>query len=136
MNGRHVHAEVLSTLLLSALLTACGGGGSGSSSSGSGSNGGSSSTSSSYTVGGSVSGLNGAASLSLNGGPAQSVSSDGSFVFSSNLASGDAYAVTAPAPWAPPISRTSRLPALSPLVLPSQRTLIPPRPFNRGTSRG
>src|SRR3984885_7789238 len=98
MNGRHVYAEVLLTLLLSALLTACGGGGSGSSSSGSGSNGGRSSTSSSYTVGGSVSGLNSAASLSLNGGPAQSVSSDGSFVFSSNLASGDAYAVTVVTP--------------------------------------
>ena len=94
MNGRHLHAEVLSILLLSAQLTACGGGGSGSSSSGSASNGGSSSTSTSYTVGGSVSGLNGAASLSLNGATAQSVSSDGSFVFFSSLASGDTYAVT------------------------------------------
>ena len=94
MNVRHIHAELLAILLLSALLTACGGGGSGSSSSGAGSNGGSSSTAASYTVGGSVSGLNGAVSLSLNGGTAQSVSSDGSFVFSSSLASGDAYAVT------------------------------------------
>jgi uncharacterized protein YkwD len=94
MNGRHLHAEVLSILLLSALLTACGGGGSGSSSSGSSSNGGSSSTSTSYTVGGSISGLSGAASLSLNGGAAQPVSSDGSFVFSASLASGDTYAVT------------------------------------------
>jgi uncharacterized protein YkwD len=90
MNGRHLHAEVLSILLLSALLTACGGGGSGGSSSGSGSSGGSTT----YTVGGSVSGLNAAASLSLNGGTAQSVSSDGSFVFPSSLASGDTYAVT------------------------------------------
>jgi uncharacterized protein YkwD len=95
MKGRHLHADVLSVLLLSALLTACGGGGSGSSSSGSGSSGGSTS----YTVGGSVSGLNGAAALSLNGGTAQSVSSDGSFVFSTSLASGDSYdvsVVTAP----------------------------------------
>jgi uncharacterized protein YkwD len=90
MNGRHLHAEVLSISLLSALLTACGGGGSGSSSSGSGNSGGSGT----YTVGGSINGLNGAASLSLNGGAAQSVSSDGSFVFSSSLASGDSYAVT------------------------------------------
>ncbi len=98
MNGRHLHAEVLSFLLLSVLLTACGGGGSGSSSSGSGNNGGSSSTSTSYTVGGSVSGLNGAAAVSLNGGTALSVSSDGSFVFSSSLASGDTYAVTVVTP--------------------------------------
>jgi uncharacterized protein YkwD len=94
MNERHLHAQVLSILLLSALLTACGGGGSGSSSSAAGSNGGNSSTSSPYTVGGSVSGLDGAASVSLNGGTAQAVSSDGSFVFSSSLASGDSYAVT------------------------------------------
>jgi uncharacterized protein YkwD len=91
MKEPHLHAEVPSILLISALLTACGDGGSGSSSSGSGS---SSGGSGSYTVGGSVSGLNGAASLSLNGGTAQSVSSDGSFVFSSSLASGDTYAVT------------------------------------------
>jgi uncharacterized protein YkwD len=45
-------------------------------------------------VGGSISGLNGAASLSLNGATAQSVSSDGSFAFSSSLASGATYAVT------------------------------------------
>ncbi|HEY6456698.1 MAG TPA: CAP domain-containing protein [Steroidobacteraceae bacterium] len=94
MNGRHPHAEVLSTLLLGALLTACGGGGSGSSSSGSGSNGGGTAASTSYTVGGSVSGLNGVASVSLNGATAQSLSSDGSFVFSSSLASGDSYIVT------------------------------------------
>jgi uncharacterized protein YkwD len=89
MKGRHLHAAELSILLIGALLTACGGGGSGSASPGSG---GGSSTS--YTVGGSVSGLNGAASLSLNGETAQSVNSDGSFVFSASLASGDTYAVT------------------------------------------
>src|SRR3984957_5250639 len=98
MNGRHLHAEVLSILLLSALLTACGGGGSDSSSSGSGSSGGSTSTSMSYTVGGSISGLNGAASLPLNGATPQAVSSDGSFVFSSSLASEDAYVVTVVTP--------------------------------------
>jgi uncharacterized protein YkwD len=94
MNRRHLHTEVLSILVLIGLLTACGGGGSGSSSSGSGGNSGNGSTSTSHTVGGSISGLNGAASLSLNGGPAQAVSSDGSFVFSSSLASGNTYAVT------------------------------------------
>ena len=95
MNGHRGHAEVLAILAsLGAGLTACGGGGSGSSSSGSGGNGGSGSTSTSHTIGGSISGLNGTASLSLNGGPAQTVSSDGSFVFSSSLPSGDTYAVT------------------------------------------
>ena len=94
MNRCGVKAAVLSTLL-SALLTACGGGGSGSSASSAGSSGGSGSGGSTpYTVGGSVSGLNGTASLSLNGGTALSVNSDGRFVFASSLASGAAYAVT------------------------------------------
>jgi len=91
MNRPGLHIEVGSILLLGALVTACGGGGSGDSSSGSG---GSGSPSTLYTVGGSISGLNGAASLSLNGGTAQSVGSDGSFVFSSSLASGASYTVT------------------------------------------
>jgi uncharacterized protein YkwD len=81
----------LSILFLGALLTACGGGGSDSASSGSGNSGGGSA---SYTVGGTVSGLNGTASLSLNGGTALAVNSDGSFVFSASLASGATYAVT------------------------------------------
>jgi uncharacterized protein YkwD len=88
------HADVLPILLLGGLLTACGGGGSGGSSSGSGSGGGGSPVSTSYTVGGNISGLNGAASLSLNGGPPQAVSSNGSFVFSSSLTGGATYAVT------------------------------------------
>ena len=86
MNGRHLRADDLAILLLSGLLAACGGGG------GSGSS--PTATSTTYTVGGSVSGLNGTASLSLNGGTAQSVSSDGSFVFATSLTSGDSYDVT------------------------------------------
>jgi uncharacterized protein YkwD len=91
VNARHHLAKGLVVLLLTALLTACGGGGSGSASSGSGGEGGGAI---SHTIGGSITGLNGIASLSLNGGAPLSVSSDGSFVFSSSLGSGAAYAVT------------------------------------------
>lgn len=95
MNRRHLFGAGV-TILLGALLAACGAGGSsggasGSSNASSGS--GSGGTPTGYTVGGSVSGLNGPVSLSLNGAPALSVNNDGSFVFSSELMSGASYAV-------------------------------------------
>ncbi len=79
------------------LLAGCGGsssssGSSGSSSSGSGSGSGGSTT---YTIGGSVSGLASGQSVTLtdNGGNALPVSANGSFAFSTALASGAGYAV-------------------------------------------
>jgi uncharacterized protein YkwD len=91
---------------VAASLSACGGGGGTSSnastttttSSGSaGSASGGSSSASSYSIGGTVSGLNGSVALALNGA-AQSVSSDGSFIFNTALATGTAYTVTVSTP--------------------------------------
>lgn len=47
-----------------------------------------------YTVGGTVSGLSGAVTLLNNGGDNKTVSSSGSFIFSTPLAQGSTYAVT------------------------------------------
>jgi hypothetical protein len=47
-----------------------------------------------YTVGGTISGLNGTVGLQNNGGNALSTSSNGSFAFSTAMASGTAYNVT------------------------------------------
>jgi hypothetical protein len=68
-------------------LTSCGHGGGGSSSP-------NPSPSQTYTVGGSVSGLNGTLALQNNGGNTVSVPASGSFAFSTVLTSGGAYNVT------------------------------------------
>jgi sugar lactone lactonase YvrE len=49
-----------------------------------------------YTIGGTVSGLNGTLVLHNNGGNALPVSSSGSFVFNASLATGRSYSVTVP----------------------------------------
>jgi hypothetical protein len=69
----------------SALLSACGGGG-----------GGSSSTPPpiTYSVGGSMSGLNGSVVLQNNGGGDLTVSTNGTFTFAAGVSGGAAYAVT------------------------------------------
>ena len=79
-HGRPLVAGVLTTALL---LSGCGGGGS-------------SPGPTSYSVGGSVSGLQSGASVVLqnNGGNATTVSANGAFDFSSAVASGSGYSVT------------------------------------------
>ena len=79
--GRPIVAGSLAAVLL---LSACGGGGGGNI------------APTSYSIGGSVSGLQGGASVVLqnNGGNSTTVSANGAFIFSSALASGSGYSVT------------------------------------------
>lgn len=82
MSGSNAAARVLCLMVAALALAGCGGG--------------SSSTSSvaDYTVGGTVSGLNGTLGLQDNGTDTLTVSADGSFTFTTALPSGGAYDVT------------------------------------------
>ncbi len=79
-------------LLLSVLLAGCGGGGGDGGSGGGGGGGGGGGTL--YSVGGTISGLNGTVVLRNNGDNDLSRSANGSFTFGTSLASGSSYAVT------------------------------------------
>ncbi len=70
--------KLLLTALLAAGLAACGGGGG----------------APTFTIGGTVTGLNGTVVLRNNGGNDLTVGADGAFAFSTALASGSAYGVT------------------------------------------
>lgn len=74
-------------LLAAFALSACGG-----------SDGGSGDDTTTHTISGSISGLNGTLKLSLNGSDTVSVSQNGSFSFSTKVAQGADYEVTATAP--------------------------------------
>jgi sugar lactone lactonase YvrE len=76
-------------ILIVAMLSACGGG-----SGGGGSTPPSSSGTTSYTIGGSITGLNGTLVLQDNGGDNLTVSANGPFTFANKIASGSAYSVT------------------------------------------
>lgn len=76
--------RTLRSLLLAVTLSACGGGG----------NDPPAAPPPTFTVGGSVTGLNGLAVLQINGGGDLTVSADGSFAFAAPLADGSAYSLS------------------------------------------
>jgi len=78
------------------LLTACGGGGGGGADNNTGgsSSGGTTPPPATYTIGGTVNGISGTLVLQDNGADNLSVSTNGSFAFTTALASGTSYAVT------------------------------------------
>jgi 6-phosphogluconolactonase len=79
-----------SAILISLFLFSCGGGGGGSSSSG----GGGGSSTQTFTIGGSISGLTGSITLLNNSGNPLTLTSSGSFTFSTPVNQGSSYAVT------------------------------------------
>lgn len=77
-----VISEFFALITLGLLLSACGGGG------------GSSNSTMTYTVGGTVSGLNGSLVLQNNGSDSLTISGNGSFSFASEVAEGSAYSLS------------------------------------------
>jgi uncharacterized repeat protein (TIGR03803 family) len=90
---KSITKSTMITLLAALMLAGCGGGDSSTSSSGAASAGNNSAAS--YTLGGSVSGLNGGSlMLSDNGGAALTVNANGGFTFPTTMAGNSAYSVT------------------------------------------
>ncbi|HEX2585132.1 MAG TPA: FG-GAP repeat protein, partial [Steroidobacteraceae bacterium] len=80
--------HLIAPIVFSLLLTACGGGGGNSSGTGG------APAQTSFTIGGTVSGLNGTVVLQNNSGNDLTLTANGTFKFSTALSSGTAYAVT------------------------------------------